>query len=135
MSERAATLTLDGHSHFHVELGFHDYDEPDSSHTFDCIVDTGCGDAIAIPHSYQDNLSRFLSRGDRAGAGGKDSPIYGVVVTSVGEIELDHVTKCICSLRHDRPLGLIGIDLLRYMDVNIHDEPSVKKLDMDPCHF
>ena len=135
MSESAETLSLNGSSKFYIELNFHDAGMPNSTHTFKCVVDTGCPDAIALPETYGEQLSRFITTKDRGGAGQENSPTFGVVVTGIGGIELEHTTSCICSLRNKQSLGLIGIDLLKDMDLCMHDEPDEKLLDLLPNHF
>lgn len=135
MREDAETLPLDSSSRFRIRICFHDAGVPDSTHSFNCVVDTGNPDAIAVPKNYAENLIRFIGEENRGGAGAKNSQKYGIVITKMGDIELEHTTACICSLRNRHSPGLIGIDLLKYMSAELYGQPNEKFLDLLPNHF
>lgn len=135
MREDAETLPLDSASRFRIKIRFHDAGIPDSTHSFDCVVDTGNPDAIAVPENYEENLTRFIGEENRGGAGVKNSRKYGIVITNIGDIETEHTTACICSLRNRHSPGLIGIDLLKYMSAELYGKPEEKLLDLTLSHF
>lgn len=97
------------------------------------VIDTGCPDALALPRSYNSSLGRKLAESvDRFGAGLPESPMYAVVIETLGGVDVEHLTGAICSLR-DLPIPrcLIGIDLLKHCCLEIAGDPEDKLLAMD----
>lgn len=90
-------------------------------------VDTGSPIAVALPQSYAAYFSDQLTTVDLGGAGTRSSPAYDATVTRVGSIDLEYQTMAVMTLTNSN-YGLLGIELLKYMDTEIYDKPNRKTL-------
>ena len=104
------------------------------SFLFTMEVDTGNPIALALPRSCEHFLTNQLSTIDLRGAGTSNSPAYEANITAIEGMEISYETMAVMTLSHDE-YGLIGVELLKYLETKIHGEPDSKKLRLTNTHL
>lgn len=125
------TLSLTSDRDFKTEVTV--IDPPTNSPiTLPFEIDTGNPDALAVPRSYGSVLNDFQGVVRRVGAGSGSSDCYRVNIVDVGGCTVSYQTLAIATLNPQNfSFGLIGMDLLRELYVEIHGNPNNKQMDMD----
>lgn len=133
MSSSGVTLR-ESHKKFRADVTLRD---PLSTDTYDfpCVIDTGCPDAIALPVDHADKFQRQLPDVERGGAGIGTSQAFAVEIMDIGSLDISEVVMGVMSLPSGTPVGLVGMDILRFLIVCLYDEPDRKRLDMDDFYL
>lgn len=101
------------------------------TYSFTCVVDTGNPDAIALPEQHSSKFNRKIGYRTRGGAGKGKSEAYAVEIATIGNTQVSHVTIAVMSLPSRYSHGLLGIELFKYLIIEIYDDPDSKKMDIE----
>lgn len=101
------------------------------THSFNCVVDTGNPDAIALPEQYSSKFNRMVGYRTRGGAGTGKSETYAVEIVQIGTTRVSHLSVAVMSLPSHYSHGLLGIELFKYLIIEIYDDPDDKKMDIE----
>lgn len=135
MSPNRTTLSESNHKDFRGEVRLRD---PATSRefSFPCEIDTGNPVAVALPENLGHNFTNQLTTTVLGGAGtGTLSSCWEAEVVSLETLQIDHPTMVVTGLPSGKNYGLIGLDLLRYLDVSIYDQPKDKKMALLDAHI
>lgn len=125
MNEDGLKLSLDSRR-FELPVSFRNLGGPEHEFIQECVVDTGCPDALALPADYEEHLEVFRTHVERGGAGRGTSKMFSIEITKLGDVEVAHETMAVTSLKPGYPHALLGIDILRQLFVQIDGEPHEK---------
>jgi hypothetical protein len=137
MSNHTETLQISQYKDFRAEALLKD---PNTgfNYSIQLEVDTGNPDAISLPHTHSIFFTEKLYQTHRAGAGTGLSDCYKITLESFGNLSIDHTTVAVMTLKpqsNSDDYGLIGIDLLKYMEGELFGGPQNPKLSLEPTHL
>lgn len=121
------TLQLGSRKDFRAQARLED-PETGLVYQYPLEIDTGNPDAISLPRTHAYKFNEYVGDVARSGAGTGQSECYSVKIQRLGTMELDFETIAVMTLSNRSDYGLIGIDLLKMMSVEIYDEPEEKKM-------
>lgn len=134
MGEESVQLDISEQNNFLVDVSFEDGWEVGEPDTIECVVDTGCTTALALPEGYESKFEKSIGTVIIRGAGRGESEQYPVKINKVGEHKLNHTSACTCSLPSHYNIGLLGMEFLIHTNVCIQGVPDNKKMSIDLEH-